>query len=779
MVVLGLTAAFTVFLVVVMQCYYDFAYNGNFKNIDDVYMYLIEDESSGQSEVFSSINSPNEMRHEMQLIQQTYPEIVDLCVIRFRVKDFYCDIIKDDGTEIRYVDQARSNISENFFSFFNPKTMTGDATKFFTEPNRAILTKSYARRFFGNENPVGKVIKYGYLPEEYYSILYTVIAVWEDFPDNCSLKNGIYVSFENNRNDECDAVFVRINKSNKSDLKTLAMRIVRDEHWPKEMQEKFQPQKRIRNGSLIPFDEINFSKIGKSNLVTTLSLLFVGIIALIVAGINFVNFSIAMVPARIKSLNIQKIFGTRNGMLRLVIASELTVFSLFAFLFAIVCVSVLHKNLPGDLFIADLSVIKNWQILLVIGICTVLAGFIIGLYPAYYATSFKPVLTLSGSPMKSKKNVRLRNILTSVQFTASLALIITVVFMKSQHSHAVNYYYNMNTENIVYLSTREWMEGKFYNPELVEVFIEELKKSPQVSDYSTTVHLIGASDGYKQESTFNGAKFDCSVYTVGENFFKMFGIPIIEGTDFNDSILVKEPLIVNKEFVKACGMSVSDIIGKKSNDVHGDDGSPIIGVIEDVNFEDLHYPFRPFIFRYADNVQGKWLLIKLVNRDPKTIAFVKSIWEKITEKPFEYTYLDDYLAGLYKKENDQANLLTIVCIITIIIAVMGVFGLITFNIRQKEKEIALRKISGADIWDILLLLNRGVLIQLLIAFIVATPIAYYITNRWLETFAYRISMHWWVFVLCWLLMCLIVIATIGMQVYRAAMKNPVEAIKNE
>jgi putative ABC transport system permease protein len=151
----------------------------------------------------------------------------------------------------------------------------------------------------------------------------------------------------------------------------------------------------------------------------------------------------------------------------------------------------------------------------------------------------------------------------------------------------------------------------------------------------------------------------------------------------------------------------------------------------------------------------------------QTIAYIKSVWKKFSIDPLEINFLDAHYACLYKRENEMANLLTIVCIITIIIAIMGVYGMIVFNIRQKEKEIALRKIAGATVWDILLLLNRGALIQLIIAFVVAAPVAYYVANRWLENFAYKISIQWWVFVLCWLVMCAITVATICMQTYRA------------
>jgi putative ABC transport system permease protein len=721
-------------------------------------------------------------RREIQAIKQSYSEVTDICaVFNRRDSHLYYSVINENGTVVEFNDHARTGITSDFFSFFNPETVTGDARELFVKPDGAVITESYAKKFFGNENPVGKVIKAGNRLHD-REPFFTIVAVWKDFPDNCSLKNGLYYDIgEDRENHRCNAVFIKFTKTGKDDLERIMKRISRGEYWSKEEQERNAEYFNTRNCYLIPFDKIHFSNMGEGNLTTTLSLLFVGIIALVIAWINFVNFSIATASARVKSLNIHKIFGAQNGKLRLVTASESAVFSLIAFLLSIVCVSILYESLPDDLFVADLFRSNSWQmLLLIVGIFVILLGFIVGLYPAYYVTSFNPVLTLSGSPAKSKKNIRLRSILMSVQFTVCIALITVAVFMKIQHNYVVNYSCNVDTKNIICLSTLEMDESGKPNLGLIGALVEELKKNPQILEAATTYDIIGTSGSMNRQMKFNDATVFYHDYRIGPNLFKILDIPMIAGTNFHNVTSPYNSLIVNKEFVKACGMSESAIIGQPF-DGDGARGAVIIGVIDNINFEDLHNPLCPLIFACGEEWRytPKWLLIKLANNDKKNVAYIKSIWEKLCKKPFEHNFLDDHFANLYKKENNQANFLTIVCIITIIIAIMGVFGLITFNIRQKEKEIALRKIAGANIRDVLILLNRGILIQVVIAFVVAAPVAYYIVNRWLEAFAYKISMHWWIFALCGLLMCLIIIATISMQTYRAATKNPVDAIKNE
>jgi putative ABC transport system permease protein len=766
---LSLVAAFTVFLTVAIQCWYDFSYNRNFKDVDNIYLYT--------QNMYSFIGIYSK---ELQQMKQAYPE-VDICaVLNWDNKEWlYFSVIKEDGTEERFNDNMKIGITDGFLSIFNPKTLAGDAKKLFVEPNKAIITTTYAKKLFGTENPVGKSIKMGNIARKDSEPILSIVAVWEDFPDNCSLRNGIYYDIGDDREqDGCDAVYMKIKKTKQSDLDMFIQQISLGKYFPEEQQERLRDMLNERKVILTPLKTVYFSNFGAGNLTTTLTMLFVGIIALIIAYINFMNFYIAMMTTRIKSLNIQKIFGAQTSMLRFIVASESSVFSLIAFMFAMLCVDVVHGNLSGDFFVTDFSIANNWQTMTVIGFCLLLLAFVIGLYPAYYATSFKPVLILSGSPSKSKKNVHLRNILTSVQFTVAIALIIVVVVMKWQHHYVVNYSYNMDTKNIVYLSTRNWNDDDIINLESVFAFTEELKKNPQILDIATTDNLIGTTFS-PQEITINDTKVLSYTNRIGSDLFRILGVSIIEGIEFYNSVSPKQSVIVNRQFVNECGISVFDIIGKT---IKFFDERTIIGVVDDINFESLHHPVRPYVFICEDiayKFSDSWLLIKLANKDKKTIDYLKEVWGKFSTKHLELNFLDTYLVGLYKKENDLVNMLAIICTISIIIAIMGVYGLITFNIRQKEKEIALRKIAGATLKDILLLLNRGVLIQLVIAFVVAAPAAYYIANRWLETFAYKISIHWWVFVLCWLLMVAITVATICMQTYRAAIKNPIEALKTE
>jgi putative ABC transport system permease protein len=759
-VVLGLTAAFTVFLTVVMQCYYDFGYNRNFKDVDKIYLLGLKHELFGW--MFLTTLS------ELEDMKQTYPEIIDYCGIRSGYY-FRCSITKEDGSTMEFVNDSQYGATESFPSFFKPKVIAGDIQRF-AESDKVIITASYAKQIFGKTNPVGQTITMESWDEYNGKVMnrmprvLIIAAVCEDFPDNCSLVNGIYYNVKSDPSDfKVENAFdytAFINTTFPTRLDEIAKRRF----------EKMIAERGYNDGyenlQFFPLKTLHFSEAGTGNIIATLSLLFIGIVALVIAWINLINFSMAMAPSRVKSLNIQQIFGANTRLLRLMIASESAFFSLTAFLLAIFCANMIHKRLTKEFFYANLEINANLQVIIYTGIFIVLVGLILGLYPAYYATSFKPVASLSGSPLKTNRKSGLENILTIIQFTTAIVLIITAVTVKRQYSYAVNYSYGFDMENVIYVDATK------LNLADRNVFGAELKNTPQILD-CTSANFVPCSENFNlsDKKEYEDKEISFLSYIVQYNFMRFFGIPVIKGDDFTD--IPTKHVIINEEYARQ--MADVNMIGRQI-----DWNDQIIGIAQNVNLTSLHKSISPVAFFKLGNDVSEFIFLKTLRSETKrTIAHIKSVWEKFSIEPVEVNFLDAQIAQLYKKEAITANMLTTITIIAIIIAIMGVYGLIALNIRKKEKEIALRKIYGASLSDILLLLNCGALIQLIIAFVVAAPVAYYITNRWLETFAYKISMHWWVFVLCWLFMCIITLATICMQTYRAATKNPVEAIKNE
>jgi putative ABC transport system permease protein len=509
---------------------------------------------------------------------------------------------------------------------------------------------------------------------------------------------------------------------------------------------------------------------GEGSLTTTLSLLAIGLLTLIIAYINFMNFSIAMAPARVRGLNIQKILGANSRKLKFAIASEASLFSLVSFIIALLLVSLLKDSPINEYFSANLSLQQNKGVLALIGISSIVLGLIFGIYPAHYISSFQPAVALSGSFSASGKSMKLRNVLITIQFISAMSLIIISAFINIQNNYMQAYSWGIQKKNIVYVPYGQLKIN-------MTTFGEELKRNPRILD-CTAAQFIPGDVGMTWGCDFEGKQVSAVIWPVRPNFLRFFGIKVLEGRDFmeTDTIHEKQAVIFNQKFQK--NFHLKGIIGKVFSGF--DNNLTIAGTAKNINFSSLRDTIQPMGFATFSENWMHWYFIKITGKDtPATINYIKKTWKKYSDEDFNLKFLDQSMNDLYKNETNLAKLISIFGLITILIAIMGVYGLIIFNARYKSKEIALRKVNGASVKEIILMLNRSVLIQLSIAFVVAVPLAYYVVHRWLQQFAYKTVVYWWIFLLAGLLVFLITLITVSWQSYKAATANPVDAIKNE
>jgi len=330
--------------------------------------------------------------------------------------------------------------------------------------------------------------------------------------------------------------------------------------------------------------------------------------------------------------------------------------------------------------------------------------------------------------------------------------------------------WGIQKENIVYLP---------YGQTKIDMhtFGEELKRDPRILDFTASQFLpghVGMTWGRK----FEDKQVNAWIWPVQVNFTKFFGIRMVEGRDFQDadSTGKKHAIIFNECFLKI--HQLKNIHGKE---FPGFDMSlTVVGIAKNINYTSLRDSIRPMGFAVLGDQYMNWFFVKLSGTDvPGAIENIRKTWVKYSDEDFNVKFLDASMDKLYKNELNLAKLISVFGLITILIAIMGVYGLIVFNARYKSKEIALRKVNGASNREIMFMLNRSVLIQLAIAFTVAVPLAYYIVHSWLEQFAYKTPVYWWVFLLAGLLVFAITVITVSWQSYKAATANPVDAIKNE
>lgn len=753
--ILGLSAAFAVFSVVIIQVYYDFSFDHNFKKSDSIYFFT-QEFTDGEK----GITMPTPLAKEMS---EKFPEIKNYCLLNYP-EDAIFDVVSISGNRLKFTEKF-NKATVGLLNVFTPEILAGDARQALTEQNKAMISESTAHKFFGNSNPIGQTISFHFSKN-----VLTIVAVYKDFPKNCSLNNGIYTQLPDDRPENYN--YSGYFEVSPNDVNKLSGKINGKKKYGELTWQRFNNPAFKVKAEFTLLNEMHFyfqKKMNAGSLTTTLSLLAIGILTLIIAYINFLNFSIAMAPARVRGLNIQKILGAKPRKLRWGIAAEASIFSLISFLFAIFLISIFKESSINEYFSADLSLLKNWFILSSIGLSAIIFGIIFGLYPASYVTSFQPIVALSGSFSMSGRSIKLRNTLITFQFISAISLIIISVFINRQHDYMQKRSWGIQKENIAYLPYGQVKTD-------MKTFGDELKKNPHILEYTASAFIPGELKmSWGRE--FEGKSISAWIWPVQSNFLHFFGVPIVEGRDFLESDSIgQHGMIFNQKILKQ--YTLKNVVGK---DFDGFDNKfSIVGIAKNINYSSLRDSINPMAFVIMDNKWMHWFFIKISGKDtPATIESIKQTWKKYSDEDFDLKFLDASLNELYKNESNLAKLISIFGLVIIVIAVMGVYGLIVFNARYKSKEIAIRKVNGASELEIMLMLNRSALIQLAIAFVVAVPLAYYIVHRWLEQFAYKTPIYWWVFLLAGLLVFVITVITVSWQSQKAATANPVEAIKNE
>ncbi|MDR2816400.1 MAG: ABC transporter permease [Proteiniphilum sp.] len=748
--IVGFTVAFTAFLVIAIQVSYDFSYNKNFEKSDEIYRFSRYHHANGNT--YWSIN-----QSLAKEIQEKIPEIKSYCLLQ---QNQTAEISVETNGIKREHASPLIEATPGFFDVFTPEILSGSIEKIFDGRGKALISEETARQLFGETNPLGQMM-------HVRDSILTVTAVYKDFPENCSLLNGIYTYMPPNtpNNWNYDGYFLidpsNVNsvtdKMNSVDVVGEEVFRLYSEHPENKVELQLQAQKDL------------YLHGDNKRINMTLSLSAIGIILLLVAFINYINFAVSMAPARIKNVNIHKIFGISPVRLRMAIAAEAALFTVIALALSLICLYFLKSSALAANFVADLSITGNRQIIAVTLPAVFFVSVLIGIYPAVYITSFNEAFAVKGSFSLSPKGVILRNFLIFFQFTASIALICISGMIKLQNDYMQNYSWGFEKENIAYMNLANTAID-------AELFGNELKQNASATDYTLSWNLPGKV-GMSWSRNFEGKPIDFfTVWPVTANFLDFFGVKIASGNNFPQEA-DREKIIFNQEFMKKNDLT-EDIIGKE---FEGFSPADIVGVVENINFESLHEPIKPMAFVVFPNKQNyNFLYVKLSgNNLPANIAQIEQTWKKFTDKPFDLRFLDDSMNELYKNEVNTGNLISAFGLISVLIAMMGVYGLVLFNTRYKTKEIAIRKINGATEKEILQLLNRNMLRLLLVSFPVAIPIILLVINNWMERFAYKAPVPWWLLPGSGLLVLLISGVTVSWQSYKAAIANPVDSLKTE
>jgi len=503
----------------------------------------------------------------------------------------------------------------------------------------------------------------------------------------------------------------------------------------------------------------------------------IGLLLLIIACVNFINLSTARSLKRSMEVGIRKVNGASRWQLVRQFLSESVLMATIAGVAAVLLLKLsqpLLEQLTGTSFNFSYTSMAFFSCFLIF---IVFIGLVAGIYPAFILSAFKPALTLKG-----KNGVRsgagFRRGLVIMQFSISVGMMICTFFMYRQLQFVQNADLGFNTEQVIKVSLSQQLRGKL---RLLKQDLDNEAVIAATAPATMSLANVDNSTNLEWEGMQQGQEFLITQANIDPDFIPALGMQLLKGENFkwqNEKDTINN-FIVNETAVKLMGLTENDIIGKRVT-FFGAKGT-IIGMVKDFHFKPLSAGIEPFIFRYQPYAPYFNLFVKTVpGKTAEAINQLKKYYKKYEpESPIEFSFLNESINQLYKEDKRTASIIFLFACLTIFIGCLGLFGLTVFAAEQRIKEIGIRKVLGASVVSITQLLSKDFLKLVLIAVVIAVPVAWYASSRWLQNYAYRIELSWWVFVLAGLLVLLVALLTIGTQAIKAAIANPVKSLRTE
>ena len=676
-----------------------------------------------------------------------------------------------------------------FFKVFSIKILEGD-TSVLSKAYSMMISESTAKKYFGEENPVGKTIRHNGVRD------YNIGGVYEDIPINSHMSADMLFSFEtfvdlsgeeSRTTWDWDGFYTYLLLEDGANYKEFEAKI--PDFIQKERGEEMKQRSAGIEFLLQPLTSIHLTSDymmefkPNGNGEATSFLFIVAIFIIIIAWVNYVNLSTAKSVERAREVGVRKVMGSQKSQL---IKQFLVESSLVNFIAISMAVLVVYLALPsfgqlsGRTLALDFTNQSFW--IMTTGLFIV-GSFLSGAYPAFVLSGFAPVSILSGKLSASTKGNMLRKGLVTFQFVSSLVLIVGTYVVYTQLDYMRSQDIGVDIAKTLVVRGPGAVDSLYSNQ--LNVFKQELKQESDIVAVSASTAVPGAQPEWNAGGIrlLTDTEADANQYRVigmDADFIKSYGLDLLEGRSFEEERSTEqESVIFNESAAKLMGFSDLEETLNKEIFFWGDTFN-IVGVVKNYHQESLKKSFEPLIFRYIPNSQS-FYSVKVQTSDlPYTIDKIeKEFKTAFAGNPFDFFFLDDYFDQQYKAEMQFGKVFGIFALLAILIACLGLFGLTSYMTVLRTTEIGVRKVLGASLLSVMTLLSKDFAKLMLLAIVIATPIAWYVMNSWLTGFAYQIDLAWWVFAIPSILLILILVFTVSIQTLKAGLSNPVDALKHE
>jgi len=727
-----------------------------------------------------------------------YPEVEQ--VVRIRQSGGW--LVRSGDRVFTETEQDFMFTDSTFFDVFSFKLLKGDPKTCLVEPRSIVLTEEYAKKYFGDEDPIGRTLKI-----EQDTNVSVITGVMQDFPENshfhCKMFGSMSTLPENRDNLNwvnqnfhtymvlAEGTDVEAFEASLYDMVVKYVGPIVQQAMGIDL-EQFEAAGNSYGYRLMPLTDIHlrsglrFEIEPAGNPLYVYLFLVASIIVLVIAGINFMNMATAQSSSRSKEVGLRKVVGSRKTQLISQFLTESVVLSLLALVVAIVLVylllpgynNLIRMNLEFNLFG------QSW-ILPVLLLFAILIGVLSGTYPAFVLASFRPSAVLSSNKSSGGRNKGiLRNLLIVTQFTTTIVILLGTVVVNRQLTFMQKKDVGFEKENVLVIHRSDVLGQQ------IDAFKAEINTHSNVIVAANSTHIPSGGfwgNAHWLEGRGREDIYTLAMYRTSYDFEKALDLELVQGRFFSrDMPTDSVGVVVNEAALKVLGIDdpLNTRFLQPSYRGGPDEFMPIIGVVKDFHFESMSNEIKPMAIHFMPgNFEGK-IIVRLGDGNrQETINFIQSKWESITaEHPFEFTWMDEEFGKLFDDERKTGQLLAIFSILSILITCLGLLGLISYATSQRRKEIGIRKIMGASINIVMTLLSRETSLLLGLSALLSIP-AYFGIRAWLQKFAYHLNFHWGFYFLVLILVALIVlilaVMTVSVHSYRAATANPVESLRYE